>query len=63
MNPIGYYWHTNNELQQYFHEIWEVEEQIPDPGLRGILQQIQAKGSVLEKIQAISLLKAIELFF
>ncbi|GHT67116.1 hypothetical protein AGMMS50239_29730 [Bacteroidia bacterium] len=63
MNPIAYYINTNNELRVFFDVYFKnTIELVADNSLRDDLLEIQQKGSAVEKIQAVSLLSAINLF-
>lgn len=64
MNPIGYYLSTNNELRKYIMDILdETNSIIKDAELRNVINKIKLDGSDIEKIQAVSLLRAVRIFF
>lgn len=63
MNPIGYYWQNNDVLRKQIKQILALNGLVEDKELRGVLQQICREGTIMEKVQAVSLLKAVEVFF
>lgn len=63
MNPIGYYLSVNSDLRDYIFNILEDYEIVPDKELRLILKNIKLKGTDIEKIQAVSLIQALKLFY
>lgn len=63
MNPLGYYLHTNNELRNYLWDYFKYIDAIKDEELRQIIIDIKDNGTAYEKIEAISLLGAIKLFY
>ena len=63
MNPIDYYYTHNPELRKYLYAYFEYIERIEDMNLRNILVEIRDSGTIMEKIQAISLLAAVKLFY
>ena len=63
MNPIGYYLATNQDLQKFIFGILDDVDLIQDPELRSVLHEIKLHGSDMEKIQAVSLMRAIKMFF
>ena len=62
MNPIGYYLATNLDLRNYILGIFDDVDSIKEPELRSVLNEIKLHGSDMEKIQAVSLLRAIKIF-
>lgn len=63
MNPIGYYY-ANNERLRHFMDSY-LQEHLPEmhhPDLQHDLRAIAAGKSVTEKLQAMSLLAAINKF-
>ena len=63
MNPIGYYLVTNQDLQKFIFGILDDVDIIKDFELRLVLHEIKLRGSDMEKIQAVSLLRAVKMFF
>lgn len=63
MNPVGYYLGTNSDLQKYLFDYFKYVEKIEDQELREIILDIRDNGSAMEKIQAVSLLGALKLYF
>jgi len=64
MNPLGYWYETNlelkNHLDRYFKENINL---VNDQALKKELKNLYLNGDVLEKVQAISLISAIEQHF
>lgn len=63
MNPVAYYISHNNDLREYLDDYFKYVDAIPNLELRSIIHDIQLNGTAMEKIQAVSLLSAIKLFF
>ena len=63
MNPIAYYLNYNSELNKYLDGYFSFIDRIEDEELRNALIDIKTGGTSMEKIQAVSLLAAIKLFF
>lgn len=63
MNPIAYYLAHNEELCSFLYDYFKYTEAIPDLSLRDKVQEILQNGTAMEKIQVVSLLGAIKLFF
>lgn len=63
MNPIEYYYHSNNELQNYINSYFIYIEKISDTTLKNILLDIKKDGTAMEKIQAVTLLSAIKMYY
>lgn len=63
MNPVAYYYTYNEELQTFFNSYFKYVERISSPELKNAVVKIQNTGTVMEKIQVLSLLSAIKLFF
>ena len=63
MNPIAYYLAHNEELRDFLYDYFIYAEAIPDSTLRDNVQEILQNGTAMEKIQVVSLLAAIKLFF
>lgn len=64
MNPLGYYLKNNVDLRDFVNKyIIDNIDRISDPLLREDVLNIMYKDSVIEKIQAITLLSALKLFF
>lgn len=63
MNPVAFYLANNTELKNYLDQYFEYTQIIQDKELREVINNIQSTGTAMEKIQAISLLAAIKLFY
>lgn len=63
MNPIAYYMHHNDNVVKYIEDYFSYMEAIPSSILRDIVSDIYKNGTSIEKIQAISLLSAIKMFY
>ncbi len=63
MNPIGYYLSRNNDLREYLDGFYQYVELIEDKQLREDVLHIRNNGNPLEKLQAVTLLSALKLFF
>lgn len=64
MNPLGYYLSTNKDLQVYVESYLNDNiDRITDPSLKADVLSIMHGNSVIEKIQALTLLSALKLFF
>lgn len=62
MNPLGYYLHTNEQIQNYIDNAFQkIPNLIESKELISDLNQIRINGTPVEIIEAVSLLKAIEL--
>lgn len=63
MNPVSYYVTHNEELRNYLNTYFDFVDCIKDPELRGLIAGLQTKGTVMERLQAVSLLSAVKLFY
>lgn len=63
MNPVDYYLSHNQELFDYLIAYFKYTEAISDSELRNTIIDIQSSGTAMEKIQAVSLLGAVKLFY
>ena len=63
MNPIDYYISHNEELRKYIDSFFQYIEVLPNEELQLILQKVQNSGKPIEKLQAISILSAVKLFY
>ena len=63
MNPVDYYLSHNQDLANYLAGYFRYTEAISDPEIRKTLEGIQESGTATEKLQAVSLLGAIKLFY
>lgn len=63
MNPIAYYLAHNNQLSTYLNGYFTYADAIKDNELKKAISEIGLTGTAMEKIQAVSLLSAIKLFF
>ena len=63
MNPVGFYIANNKNLKSYLDTYFQHNDSIDNVELRNTIKEIQETGSAMDKIQAISLLAAIKLFF
>jgi len=63
MNPIAYYLTHNKELSEYLGTYFEYANNISNLEIRNTVDDIKNTGTSMEKIQAVSLLAAIKLFF
>ena len=63
MNPIAYYLHNNKEIMNFLDGYFDYTEAIVSTRLREIINDIRVNGNAIEKIQAVSLLAAIKLFY
>lgn len=61
MNPIGYYLNTNNTLRNFIEQNLAEVNGIGNPTVRGIISSIIKEGSPIEKIQAVTLVRAVNL--
>lgn len=62
MNPIGYYLQTNPELQSFINEKLSEVDGIKNETIKNILLDIITQGTSMEKIQAVTLVRAVNLF-
>lgn len=62
MNPIGYYLHTNPRIQNFIDEKLAGVDIIKNKMIKDIVLDIIVKGTAMEKIQAITLVRAVYLF-
>lgn len=62
MNPIGYYLQTNPELQSFIDEKLSEVDGIKNETIKNILLDIITQGTFMEKIQAVTLIRAANLF-
>ena len=63
MNPIDYYVSHNEDLRKFISSYFQYVEAIQDTELRRVIRDIQNDGSSIEKLQAISILAAVKLFY
>ena len=64
MNPIGYYMHTNPELKNWIDNyIKENIDRVPDAELREDVQSIANGNKSIDKIEVVTLLSALKLFY
>ena len=63
MNPIGYYLSANRDLSNYLSTYHKYSEKIKDTELKAIVDTILSKGTPMEKIQVITLLAALKLYY
>lgn len=64
MNPLELYLQTNNDLRNFYnHYFDEYIDLVGERELRNDLLEIKESGNAIEKVQAISLLSALKLFF
>lgn len=63
MNPIDYYLSHNQELFNFLMGYFQYVEAVSDAELEKVLLEIKTSGTAVEKIQAVSLLGAIKLFY
>ena len=62
MNPVAYYLQTNEELRKYLEDYLS-SAKINNRRIQQIINDIRINGSAMEKIEAISLISAIKLYF
>lgn len=63
MNPTTYYFNNNRDLYDYVMSYFRYLDLIKDQSLKTVLVNIRDKGTSLEKIQAITLLGALKLYY
>lgn len=63
MNPIAYYYSHNTDLKDHLNSYKQYIELVGDESLRNDIAFLMEQGDVRERIQAVSLLSAIKLFF
>ncbi len=63
MNPIGYYLASNKDLAVFMNNILCQYELIDNENLANTIKEIVTNGSPIEKIQAASLMRAIQIYF
>lgn len=63
MNPVGFYLSNNEELYNYITSYFKYVDQIEDAVIRERTITIIEKGSPMEKIQLVSLLALIKLYY
>lgn len=63
MNPIGFYLSNNKDLQNYIFHYFEYVKFLENKDIKQIAKAIIKDGLPMEKIQLITLLAAIKLFF
>ena len=64
MNPLGYYLSTNPNLVNFYNKYFDDNlDLVIDKELRKDILEIKNSNNAVEKIQAISLLSALKLFF
>lgn len=61
MNPIGYYLNTNSELGNFIDQNLDGVDEIKSSIIRGIVSSIVKGGTPIEKIQAVTLTRAVSL--
>lgn len=63
MNPIGKYLQDNKELRDFLFDYFVYVDTIPNKELADVINSIKLSGKAMEKIQAISLLSALKLYY
>ena len=63
MNPVDYYLSHDQDLRNYLAEYFQYSVAISDPEIRKTLDGIKESGTATEKLQAVSLLGTIKLFY
>lgn len=63
MNPVDYYLNNNNELKEFLYSYYQYADYINDESVRKAIDYTKAKGSATEKLQAITLLSAVKLYY
>ena len=63
MNPIGLYLNNNPTLSSFLLDYFKYIEVIDDSELRDVVLDIRDNGTAIEKIQAVTLMGALKLFF
>ena len=63
MNPVAYYLKTNGQLSAIIDSYFEYASKIEDEDLRKEISFIHEAGTPMEKIQAVSLLSALKLYY
>lgn len=63
MNPIAYYLHNNKDIMDFLYGYFGYTDAIASARLRDIIDEIKINGTAIEKIQAVSLLAAVKLFY
>ncbi|RGY90078.1 hypothetical protein DXA15_25095 [Parabacteroides sp. AM58-2XD] len=63
MNPIGYYFASNKDLEVFINNILCQYGLINDIELANVIRKIVISGTPIEKIQASSLMCAIKMYF
>lgn len=64
MNPLGYYINYNKALQEYLCSLVATDiDNVKDRQLKNILMEMGLSNNPIERIQAVSLLSAIRLYF
>jgi asparagine synthase (glutamine-hydrolysing) len=63
MNPIGYYLAHNESLFTYLKSYFKYVDKISDDSVRKMAETIEKNGSPMEKIQLVTLLATIKLYY
>lgn len=63
MNPIAYYIEHNMKLRTFLNNYFRYADCIEDTGLHQVIIDIKDSGTAMEKIQAVSLLAAIKMYY
>lgn len=63
MNPLAYYLNSNKELSKFLDSYFDYVDAIDIPQVRNILLDFQKNGTAMERIEAVSLLSAVKLFY
>lgn len=63
MNPVGYYITHNKDLWEYLSGYFKYAEFIEDIEIRDMVESIIKDGTAMEKIQIVTVLSAIKMFF
>lgn len=63
MNPLGKYLQENDDLREFLFGYFSIVESISNNELKSVICEIKQSGSIMEKIQAISLLSALKVYY
>ena len=63
MNPLAFYMKHNSSLEAYLLGYYKYIDAVDKEDIRGILLSIKEDGTALEKLQAVSLLSAMKMFY
>lgn len=63
MNPINYYYYHNSKIRDYINSYKDYLDLVEDSSLRHDVSVLFDNGTVRERIQAVSLLSALKLFY